>query len=65
MEIFKKVYLCDGLGCEAKCELKYTHCKHTTDANHARIKGEHSFKLLGDTYFELDPHENSSQEEVR
>lgn len=55
MAVFKMAYLCDGYGCSTRCELKDMHCKHTTDENHARIKGKHRFTRHGDTYFELDP----------
>lgn len=32
----KILYLCDGYGCEAKCELKKKECYKTFDINHAK-----------------------------
>lgn len=61
---FKRAYLCDGCGCEARCGLTNARCRHTTDESHAIIKGEHKFERHGDLYFELDPQENKNKEEV-
>lgn len=32
----KILYLCDGYGCDAKCELKKKECYKTFDINHAK-----------------------------
>lgn len=34
---FKRAYLCDGCGCEARCGLTNARCRHTTDESHATL----------------------------
>lgn len=34
-EMPKVVYLCDGFGCDKKCQLTSPVCRHTSDITHA------------------------------